>query len=113
MALPPHPSLAAECLKPWGCLEEALLIAKPKFIPQESINEAFASAGVQAESLAAIALLNAQHTVQAVQTLSHTNSSAGAYSGTASGSWRHSKKGELQASCYVNSGCGNWSGYDR
>lgn len=67
---------------------------------------------MQAESLVAVALLNAQHTVQAVQTLLHMNSSAGAYSGTASSSWRHSEKGELQAS-YVNSGCGNWSGYDR
>ena len=48
MALPPHPSLAAECLKPRGCLEEDLLLAKPKLIPQESINEAFASAEMQA-----------------------------------------------------------------
>ena len=57
--------------------------------------------------------MHMQHTAQAIRTLSHTNSSAGAYSGTASGSWRHSEKGELQASCYVDSGCGNWSDDDR
>lgn len=113
MAWPPHPSLAAECPKPQGCPEEELLPAKPKFIPLESMTETFASAEVQAESLIAAALLNAQHTVQAIQSLSHVNSSAGAYSGTASGSWRHRDKGELQASSYVDSGCDNESGGGR
>jgi len=113
MAWPPHPSLAAECPKPQGCPEEELLPAEPKFIPQESMTETFASAEVQAESLIAAALLNAQHTVQAIQSLSHVNSSAGAYSSTASGSWRHSDKGELQASSYVDSGCDNESGGGR
>ena len=101
-ALPPHPSAAAECLKPQGCLRNELLPAKPKFTPRASITDTFASTELYTESLLATALLNAQHTVQS----SHTGASA-------SRSWRHGGKGELQAARYGHSGCDSENTDDR